>query len=53
MQRISQLCGITFAAVKADPGLCPWDLRITFKGGVRTANIIRDLDYPGEIITHV
>ena len=53
MQRISRLCGITFAAVKADPALCPWDLRITFNGGERTANIIRDLDYPGEIITHV
>jgi histone acetyltransferase (RNA polymerase elongator complex component) len=53
IRRISRQCGMTFATVKADPGLDPWDLRITFNGGERTANIIRDMDYPGEIITHV
>ena len=52
MQRIFRQFGITFAAVKADPELCPWEMRITFSGGERTANIIRDLNYPREIITN-
>jgi histone acetyltransferase (RNA polymerase elongator complex component) len=53
MRRISGQYGIQIVAVKADPGLCPWELRVIFSGGERTAHIIKDLDYSRENITHV
>lgn len=53
LQRLSQRCGMPVVAVKADPGLSPWELRVAFNSGERTGNIMRDLKYPREVIAHV
>jgi histone acetyltransferase (RNA polymerase elongator complex component) len=53
LRRLSRRCGMPVAAVKADPVLSPWELRIAFNGGERTGNIMRDLRYPREVIAHV
>ncbi|MEI8355907.1 MAG: radical SAM protein [Deltaproteobacteria bacterium] len=53
MHRLSSRYGITVAAVRGDEKLSPSELCIASGGVECTANIIRDLDYSREVITHV